>query len=151
MIWKIETKKAEETQAVGARLGAGAKPGSVYTLDGELGTGKTVLAKGFAKGLGIDEVVSSPTFTIVQSYEGGRLALHHFDVYRIADPEEMNEIGYEEFFFGDGVCLVEWASQIEELIPEDAIRIQIEKNPRKGDDYRLITIQSSDPELNPEG
>ena len=136
----VESYSPGETRALSKKLGESAEAGQIYTLDGDLGTGKTVFAKGFAEGLGITEIVNSPTFTIVQSYEGGRLAMHHFDVYRIADPEEMDEIGYEEYFFGDGVCLVEWADQIAGLIPEDAVRVRIEKDPEKGEDYRIITI-----------
>ena len=103
--------------------------------------GKTVFAQGFAGGLGIVEPVSSPTFTIVQVYEGGRLPLYHFDVYRIADPEEMEEIGYEDYFYGRGVCLVEWSVQIEELLPEDALRVRLEKDLEHGFDYRRIVVE----------
>lgn len=137
---QLETHSPEETRALGREMGERAKAGEIYTLDGELGTGKTVFAKGFAEGLGIREIVNSPTFTIMQSYEGGRLVMHHFDVYRIEEPEEMDEIGYEEFFFGDGVCLVEWADQIGDLIPDTAVRVRIAKDPEKGGDYRRITI-----------
>lgn len=135
-----ETSSQEETEAFAAELAAAAKPGTVICLDGDLGTGKTVFAKGFAKGLGITEPIVSPTFTILHGYEGGRLPLWHFDVYRIADESEMDEIGYEDCFFGDGVSLVEWASQIEDIIPEDAVHIRIEKNPEKGFDYRRIVV-----------
>lgn len=138
----LESNSPDETRAFAREMSRSAKAGQIYTLDGELGTGKTVFAKGFAEGLGIDGIVNSPTFTILQSYEGGRLTMHHFDVYRITDPEEMEEIGYEEFFFGDGVCLVEWADQIRELIPEDAVRIRIVKDPAKGLNYRKITIEA---------
>ena len=109
-------------------------------LDGDLGTGKTVFTQGFAAGLGIEGPVNSPTFTIICEYEEGRLPLYHFDVYRISDPEEMDEIGYEDYFFGRGVTMVEWASLIWELIPREAIRITIEKEPERGFDYRRITI-----------
>jgi len=102
--------------------------------------GKTLFSKGFAKGLGITEPVSSPTFTIVKVYVGGRLPFYHFDVYRISDPDEMDEIGFDEFIFGDGASLIEWADLIEEIIPEEAVRITIEKNPEKGFDYRKITV-----------
>ena len=121
----IITHSPEETFAFGKETGRHAKPGEIYTLDGDLGAGKTVFAKGFAEGLGITEIVNSPTFTIVQNYETGRLPLWHFDVYRIGDPEEMDEIGYEDCFFGGGVCLVEWSELIEELIPAEAVRIRI--------------------------
>ena len=137
----FETKGPEETYQFGKELGEKALPGQVYCLDGDLGTGKTVFAQGFAAGLGIAGPVNSPTFTILQVYEDGRLPLYHFDVYRIADPEEMDEIGYEDCFYGEGVCLVEWSELIEELIPEDAIHITIEKNLGKGFDYRQIRVE----------
>ena len=135
----IESYSTQETMEHARRLAESIAPGSIVCLEGDLGTGKTVWAKGFALGLGITEPVVSPPFTIVHIYEGGRLPLYHFDVYRIEEPEEMDEIGYEEYFFGEGVCLIEWASQIEELIPEGAVRIHIRKDPEKGDDYREIT------------
>lgn len=137
----IETRKAEETFALGEKIGRQAKPGQVITLVGDLGVGKTVFTKGLAQGLGIMEPVSSPTFTIVQEYRDGRLPLYHFDVYRIGDPEEMEEIGYEDYFYGDGVCLVEWADLIEELIPEQAVWVTIEKVLEEGLDYRRIIIE----------
>ena len=136
----FETKGPEETYQFGKELGEKATPGQVYCLDGDLGTGKTVFAQGFAAGLGIDGPVNSPTFTILQVYENGRLPLYHFDVYRIADPEEMDEIGYEDYFFGEGICLVEWANLIEELMPEQTVWITIEKDLEKGFDYRKITF-----------
>ena len=135
-----ETHNSKETYELGFNMGKSAKAGDVYCLDGDLGVGKTVFTQGFAKGLGINEPINSPTFTIVQEYHEGRLPLYHFDVYRIADPEEMDEIGYEDYFFGKGVCLIEWASLIEELIPEHVTEIQIEKVLEKGFDYRKITI-----------
>ena len=116
-----------------------AKPGDIICLDGELGVGKTVFAKGFAEGLGIKEPITSPTFTIMNIYESGRLPLYHYDVYRIEDESEMDELGYEEYFFGSGVTLVEWASQIPDCIPEGAVHIEIKKDQAKGDDYREIT------------
>ncbi len=137
----LETWSAEETEALGEKLGQAAKASSVYTLDGDLGVGKTVFSKGFAKGLGISEAISSPTFTIIQEYEEGRLPFYHFDVYRIGDVEEMDEIGYEDYFFGDGVCMIEWGSLIEEILPEDTIRVVINKDPEKGFDYRKIHIE----------
>ena len=136
----IETNSASETFALGEKLGKEAKPGQIYTLNGDLGVGKTVLTQGFARGLGITEAVNSPTFTIIQEYTEGRLPFYHFDVYRIGDIEEMEEIGYDDYFFGEGVCLIEWAELIEELIPEGAISITIEKDLEKGFDYRRITI-----------
>ncbi len=135
-----ETNSEEETLRLGMELAAKARPGQVFSLTGDLGAGKTVLTKGIAKGLGITEPVSSPTFTILQIYEEGRLPLYHFDVYRIADPEEMDEIGYEDYFYGGGICLVEWANLIEELLPEDAVRIVIEKDLEKGLDFRKISV-----------
>ncbi len=137
----VETYGAEETKALGLKIGQKAVPGQIFTLSGDLGTGKTVFSQGLSRGLGITEPVSSPTFTIVQVYEGGRLPLYHFDVYRISDVEEMEEIGYDDYFFGSGVCLIEWAELIEELIPGQAVRIMIEKDVEKGFDYRKITIE----------
>lgn len=136
----VETNSEKETWELGRRLAETARPGSIFSLNGDLGAGKTVLTKGMAAGLGITEPVSSPTFTIVQVYEEGRLPFYHFDVYRIADPQEMDEIGYEDYFFGEGVCLVEWAELIEELMPEYTVRITIEKDLSKGFDYRRITV-----------
>ncbi|MCI8718528.1 MAG: tRNA (adenosine(37)-N6)-threonylcarbamoyltransferase complex ATPase subunit type 1 TsaE [Lachnospiraceae bacterium] len=136
----FETNKAEETFLLGKKLAEQAVSGQIYCLDGELGTGKTVFTQGFAAGLGIMEPVNSPTFTIVQVYEEGRLDFYHFDVYRIADVEEMYEIGCEEYFDGEGVCLIEWAYLIEEILPQNVIHIKIEKNLEKGFHYRKITI-----------
>ena len=136
-----ETFSAEETFALGKALGENAKPGSVYALIGDLGVGKTVFTQGVAAGLEIKEHINSPTFTIVQVYEEGRLPFYHFDVYRIGDPEEMEEIGYEDYFYGDGVCFVEWANLIDELMPEHTVTITIEKNPEAGFDYRKITVE----------
>ena len=136
-----ETLSAEETYEIGKEIGKNALPGSVYALIGDLGVGKTVFTQGVAAGLGITEHVNSPTFTILQVYEEGRLPFYHFDVYRIGDPEEMEEIGYEDYFFGEGVCFVEWANLIEELMPENTVTITVEKNPDKGFDYRKITIE----------
>ena len=136
-----ETNGPEETFEIGKQLGMEAKPGEVYCLDGDLGVGKTVFTQGFASGLGITEPVNSPNFTIVQQYEEGRLPLYHFDVYRIGDVEEMDEIGYEDCFYGEGVCLIEWSTLIQEILPEDAIHITIEKNLEKGFDYRRIQIE----------
>ena len=140
----IETRSPEETFAVGKSLGEKAFPGQVLTLTGELGVGKTVFTQGLAEGLGIEEPINSPTFTIVQEYHEGRLPLYHFDVYRIADVSEMDEIGYEEYFFSDGVCLIEWGTLIEELLPDSTITITIEKDLQKGFDYRKITISNGE-------
>ena len=135
-----ETFSPKETFELGKSIGEQAKPGEIYTLTGDLGVGKTVFAQGLAQGLGITEPISSPTFTIVQVYETGRLPFYHFDVYRIGDVEEMEEIGYEDYFYGEGVCLIEWAELIGEVLPAEAIPIFIEKNLEKGFDYRKITI-----------
>ena len=135
-----ESYSEEETFAIGSMLGREAEAGQIYCLDGDLGAGKTVFARGFADGLGIHEPVTSPTFTIIKEYRGGKLSLFHFDVYRIGDPGEMEAIGYEEYFFGDGVCLVEWSELISELIPDDAIRVIIRKDLTKGLDFREIEI-----------
>ena len=136
-----ETFSAAETHALGKKIGETAKPGDVYTLVGDLGVGKTVFTQGIADGLGITEPVSSPTFTIVQVYEEGRMPFYHFDVYRISDPEEMYEIGFEEYIEGEGVCFIEWANLIEELLPEQYTEIHIDKDLSKGFDYRLITVE----------
>ena len=138
----IETNSEKETYAFGLELGKKAHAGQVYTLVGDLGVGKTVFTKGLARGLDILEPVSSPTFTIVQVYEEGRLPFYHFDVYRIGDVEEMDEIGYEDYIYGDGVSLIEWANLIEEILPQDYQEVQIEKDLEKGFDYRKITIES---------
>ena len=137
---RIETFSEEETFALGEKIGKEAHPGQVYTLLGDLGVGKTVFTKGVARGLGIQESVNSPTFTILQVYEDGRIPFYHFDVYRIGDVEEMEEIGYEDYFYGDGICFIEWANLIEEIIPKDRIQITIQKNLDKGFDYREVTI-----------
>ena len=136
----IETNSPEETFALGQKLGEQAKAGQIYTLNGDLGVGKTVFTQGIARGLGITEAVSSPTFTIVQVYDEGRLPFYHFDVYRIGDVEEMDEIGYEDYVYGEGVSLIEWANLIEEILPEHFTEIKIEKNLEKGFDYRRISI-----------
>ncbi|MDD6637693.1 MAG: tRNA (adenosine(37)-N6)-threonylcarbamoyltransferase complex ATPase subunit type 1 TsaE [Lachnospiraceae bacterium] len=138
----IETFSPQETLALGRKLGEEAQPGDVYTLIGDLGVGKTVLTQGIAEGLGITEPICSPTFTIVQVYEEGRMPFYHFDVYRIGDIEEMDEIGYEDYFYGDGLTMIEWANLIEELLPPNRKEITIEKNLDKGFDYRRITIRT---------
>lgn len=137
----IETNSPEETYELGRKIGQEAKNGTVFALTGDLGTGKTVFTKGLAAGLGITEHVSSPTFTILQIYEGGRCPFYHFDVYRIGDISEMDEIGYEDCFYGDGVCLVEWANLIRELLPEHYMEITIDKDMKRGFDYRKITLE----------
>ena len=134
----FESNSAQETFDFGLELGKKAVPGQVICLDGDLGTGKTVLTKGIAAGVGVDEPVVSPTFTIVQIYEQGRIPLYHFDVYRIDDPDEMEEIGYREYFYGKGLTIIEWSELIEDILPEDAMRIRISKDASKGFDYRKI-------------
>ena len=136
----FETYSENETRALGRAMGEKAGPGSVFTLIGDLGTGKTVFTKGVAEGLGITEPVSSPTFTIVQVYDEGRLPFYHFDVYRIGDVEEMEEIGYEDYIYGEGVSLIEWADLIEEILPEHYTEVTIEKDLEKGFDYRRISV-----------
>ncbi len=137
----IESFRPEDTFFLGQKIGKEAKPGSVFTLIGDLGVGKTVFTQGLAKGLGIDEPVNSPTFTIMQVYEEGRLPFYHFDVYRIGDVSEMDEVGYEDYIYADGICLIEWADLIEEILPGKYTQIKIEKDLEKGFDYRRITIE----------
>lgn len=137
----FESNCWEDTYEIGKKLGMACKAGEVYCLLGDLGVGKTVFTQGFAKGLGIEEPVNSPTFTIIQVYEEGRLPFYHFDVYRISDIDEMDELGYEDYFFGEGVCLVEWANLIKELLPDHIKVIEIKKNLEKGFDYRTITVE----------
>ena len=136
----IESNCEKETYELGCRLGQEARAGQVYTLVGDLGVGKTVFTKGLAAGLGIEEPVSSPTFPIVQVYEEGRLPFYHFDVYRIGDVEEMDEVGFEDYVYGEGVSLIEWANLIEEILPQHYTEVKIEKDLEKGFDYRRISI-----------
>lgn len=137
----IESQCEKDTFELGRQLGESCNEGDIILLNGDLGVGKTVFTKGFGKGLGIDKPICSPTFTIMQIYEEGRIPMYHFDVYRISDIYEMDEIGYEDYFFGNGVCLIEWARLIEEIIPEKHISVLIEKDLEKGFDYRKITIE----------
>ena len=137
----VESKSEKETYNLGYEMGNKATAGQVFTLIGDLGVGKTIFTKGLAAGLGVEESVSSPTFTIVQIYEEGRLPFYHFDVYRIGDIEEMDEIGYEDYFYGDGLTMIEWANLIEEILPSKRKEITIEKDLEKGFDYRRITIK----------
>ena len=137
----IDSFCAKDTYELGEKIGQMAKQGMVISLTGDLGVGKTVFTQGLAKGLGIEEPVNSPTFTIVQVYEEGRLPLYHFDVYRIGDIEEMEVIFYEDYFYGEGVCLIEWADLIREILPEQMCRVTIEKDLEKGFDYRKITLE----------
>ena len=141
---EFESNSYEETQKFAEEFSKTLKAGDVLCMYGDLGVGKTVFTQGFAKGLGIEEPINSPTFTIVQEYHEGRLPLYHFDVYRSADVSEMDEIGYEEYFFSDGVCLIEWGTLIEELLPDSTITITIEKDLQKGFDYRKITISNGE-------
>lgn len=138
-----ETWKPEETYELGKKMGENAAPGQVICLNGDLGVGKTVFTQGFACGLGIEGPVNSPTFTIVQQYDDGRLPLYHFDVYRIGDISEMDEIGYEDCFYGEGVCLIEWSGLIEEILPEHVTEVTIEKDLEKGFDYRRIRVEET--------
>ncbi len=135
-----ESYGPEDTFSLAKRLGEEAVPGMVICLDGDLGAGKTLFTQGFAAGLGVLEYVNSPTFTILQEYDSGRLALYHFDVYRIEDPEEMEETGFLELIYGDGVCLIEWSERIRELLPRHVTRVLIEKNVEKGFSYRRIEV-----------
>lgn len=137
----IETNSPEETKELGRKIGQEARPGDVYALLGDLGVGKTIFTKGVAEGLGITEPINSPTFTIVQEYEEGRMPFYHFDVYRIGDVEEMDEIGFDDYVYGEGMCLIEWANLIEEILPDHVKTITIEKDLEKGFDYRRITIE----------
>lgn len=139
--WIIETWKPEETYIAGQVMGRCAKPGQIFCLNGDLGVGKTVFTQGFASGLGVFGPVNSPTFTILQQYLDGRLPLHHFDAYRIGDVEEMEEIGYEDCFYGQGVCLIEWPERIPEILPKNCFQIFIEKDLKKGFDYRRIIVK----------
>ena len=136
----IESFSTKDTYEIGYNLGSKATRGQVYCINGDLGVGKTVFTQGFAKGLGIDEPVNSPTFTIIQEYEGMNMPLYHFDVYRIGDVWEMEEIGYEDYFYGEGVCLIEWAELIDEILPSMRTTIRVQKNLDKGFDYREIEI-----------
>ena len=140
----LETNSPEETFNAGKALGEKVQPGDIYLLNGDLGVGKTVFTKGFAKGLGVNEDISSPTFTIVLEYHDGRVPFYHFDVYRIGDISEMDEIGFEDYVYGEGVSLIEWANLIEEILPEQRIEITIEKDLEKGFDYRRITIEEKE-------
>ena len=139
----IESFGPGDTYSLGQRLGREAKKGDIFCLNGDLGVGKTVFTQGFAAGLGITEPVNSPTFTILQQYDEGRLPLYHFDVYRIGDVSEMDEVGYEDCFYGDGVTLIEWPERIRELLPEHVVTVTIEKNLEKGFDYRKITVEGT--------
>lgn len=137
----LMTYSANETYELGKNMGQQAVKGQVYCLTGDLGTGKTVFTQGFAAGLGVKAYVDSPTFTIVKEYHDGRMPFYHFDVYRITDASQMDDLGYEEYFFGEGVCLVEWGREVKEILPSDTIYVDIEKNLGISDEYRKITIK----------
>ncbi len=137
---KMTSTCEKDTFQLGFSLAKDAKPGDIYCLEGDLGAGKTVFAKGFGWGLDITEPISSPTFTILHEYHEGRLPLYHFDAYRIDDPGELYEIGYDEYFYGGGVCLIEWPSKVAELIPAGAYHVSISRDPEKGPEYREITV-----------
>ncbi len=135
-----ESKSPEDTYKFGQELGEKVSPGSVIAMDGDLGAGKTLFTQGLAEGLGVTELVNSPTFTILQIYESGRIPLYHFDVYRIEDPYEMEEVGFDDFIYGDGVSVIEWSGQIKELLPKHYMSIRISRDDAKGFDYRIIEI-----------
>ena len=138
---RIHIANEKDTEKLGEKIGRHVRPGTVIALIGDLGTGKTTLTKSIARGLGVTETVTSPTFNIIREYRSGRLPLFHFDVYRIGDPDEMFELGYEEYFYGDGVCVVEWADIIEELLPEDALVIYIDRG--ASDEEREYRIEGT--------
>ncbi len=137
-----KTESELETLKLGEMLAKNAYAGEIITLDGDLGSGKTVFAKGFARGLGIDEPITSPTFTIVREYESGRLPLYHFDVYRIDSPDEMYEVGFDDYLFGNGVCIIEWAENIREILPENIVRISIKRSDTENFDARIIELEN---------
>ena len=141
-----ESYSPEDTFNIAGSISKKCKPGSIVCLSGDLGVGKTVFAKGFGKGLGIEEPINSPTYTIMQIYDSGKMPLYHFDVYRIGDVSEMEDIGYLEYFYGEGVCLIEWSELIVEILPIDRIKIKIEKALDKGYEYRKITVEN-DPQI----
>lgn len=137
----FESNSEKDTWNLGYKMGSEVAPGTVICLDGDLGVGKTVFTAGFAEGLGIKSAICSPTFTILQVYEEGRIPLYHFDVYRISDSSEMDEIGFDEYAFGKGVCLIEWGSMIDDILPEGTKFMTISKDLEKGFDYRRIEIR----------
>ena len=138
---KLESASPDETESIALELAKEAKAGSIYTLSGDLGAGKTVFARGFARGLGIMSPVTSPTFTLVNEYKKGRLPLYHFDVYRLGEAEELYDTGFEDYLENGGVVLIEWAERIEELLPRPYFYISIEKDLSRGEDFRLITLK----------
>jgi len=142
----FEVYSASQTFELGVEFSKSAPGGTVIALIGDLGVGKTVFTKGIAKGLGINENVSSPTFTILESYYSGKMPLHHFDVYRIGDAEEMDEIGFDDCVYSDGITIIEWAQIIEELLPKGTVIVDISKDLSKGIDYRKIIIKRTQKE-----
>lgn len=137
---EFEVNNIEETTKLGKELGKILNPGDIICLTGDLGTGKTHITKGISEGLGITDNITSPTFTIVNEYNSGRLKLYHFDVYRVSDPDEIYAIGFDDYIFGDGVSIIEWANYIEEILPKEYLHIYITKDLSKGENYRKITI-----------
>jgi len=135
----FKTLSEEDTYELGKKLSRELKPGDTISLEGDLGTGKTALAKGIAAGLGIDAPITSPTFTLVNTYEG-RVTLNHFDVYRIDDPEELLAIGWDDYFTGEEINLVEWGDKIEDILPPDTMRIVLERD-SKEPNTRYISIE----------
>lgn len=137
---EFEVNSIEETTKLGKELGKILNPSDIICLTGDLGTGKTHITKGISEGLGITDNITSPTFTIVNEYNSGRLKLYHFDVYRVSDPDEIYAIGFDDYIFGDGVSIIEWANYIEEILPKEYLHIYITKDLSKGENYRKITI-----------
>ncbi|MCC8098266.1 MAG: tRNA (adenosine(37)-N6)-threonylcarbamoyltransferase complex ATPase subunit type 1 TsaE [Eubacterium sp.] len=135
-----ETHSGEETEKIGYEFGKNAKAGEIYCINGGLGAGKTCFTKGFAKGLGITDHITSPTFTIVNEYKG-RIPLYHFDVYRLENEDELYDIGADEYFFGEGVCIIEWADIVKDAIPAGAVWIKILKDLEKDDNFRRIEAE----------
>lgn len=138
----FESYSYDDTKEIAANIAKGFSGGEFVAMYGDLGAGKTAFVQGFAKSLGIESHITSPTFTIVNEYEG-RLPLYHFDVYRISDPDEMYEIGYDEYINSNGVCIVEWAELIEDLFPDEYYKITILKDAEKGYAYRKIIIEKT--------
>ena len=137
---EFEIHNVNDTTQLGIKLGELLNPGDIICLTGDLGAGKTHITKGIALGLGINDNITSPTFTIVNEYEGGRLKLNHFDVYRVSDPDEIYAIGFDNYIFSDAVSIIEWANYIEEILPQDFLHINIKKDLEKGEDYRKIIL-----------
>ncbi|AQM61278.1 tRNA (adenosine(37)-N6)-threonylcarbamoyltransferase complex ATPase subunit type 1 TsaE [Clostridium baratii] len=137
---EFEVNSISETTNIGEALGKLLNAGDIICLTGDLGTGKTHITKGIAKGLNITDNITSPTFNIVNEYDSGRLKLNHFDVYRVSDPDEIYAIGFDDYIFSDAVSIIEWANYIEEILPNDFLHIYIQKDLSKGENYRKITL-----------